>query len=157
MVKELLKKIAFAWMLLTLCSCGGRAAVRGPEPTPEARAVVSTARSQLGKPYRYGGASPETGFDCSGLTGWVYAQHRVALPRQTQDQFNTGRKVEKEELRPGDLVFFETYSKGVSHVGIYIGKETFIHASHSGGSVRAEHLSLRYWERCYLGARRYLP
>ncbi len=113
--------------------------------------VVRFARRFLGVPYSYGGASPETGFDCSGFTSFVYSHFGIALPHYSGGQFMLGRRISREALRPGDLVFFD----GLGHVGLYIGGGRFIHAPHSGMSVSVEPLDGWYGSR-YDGARRVL-
>jgi cell wall-associated NlpC family hydrolase len=121
------------------------------EPLP---AVVTTALTLRGKPYRNGGNQPSDGFDCSGLVQWVFAQHGAVLPRDVRQQFEAGEKVDADELKPGDLVFFETVSRGPSHVGIAIGGGEFVHAPSSRGVVRIEKLSTSYWSKRWVGARR---
>jgi len=116
-------------------------------------ALVDIALSFRGVPYRNGGSDP-SGFDCSGLVQWVFAQQGVALPRQVHDQFDVGTPVDREDVRAGDLLFFETVSKGASHVGIALDNETFIHAPSSRGVVRVERYTSDYWKKRYLGARR---
>jgi len=105
-------------------------------------------------PYRNGGSQPSDGFDCSGLVQWVFAQHGTVLPRDVRQQFDVGEKIDADELKPGDLVFFETVSKGASHVGIAIGGGEFVHAPSSRGVVRIEKLSTSYWSKRWVGARR---
>ena len=117
-------------------------------------AVVTTALTLRGMPYRNGGSQPSDGFDCSGLVQWVFAQHGTVLPRDVRQQFETGEKVDAHELKPGDLVFFETVSRGPSHVGIAIGGGEFVHAPSSRGVVRIEKLSTSYWSKRWVGARR---
>jgi cell wall-associated NlpC family hydrolase len=116
-------------------------------------ALTSTALALRGAPYRYGGASPE-GFDCSGFVQYVFGQHGVSLPRETREQFRTGRTIKPDKLEPGDLVFFTTVAPGASHVGIMIGGDQFVHAPSERGVVRVERLSASYWSRRYVGARR---
>lgn len=146
-----------ALLFLAQAGCGVSVPV-APDPPPPPRAtVVDTARSQLGAPYRAGGESPRTGFDCSGLAQWCYAVHGHKLPRRTEDQLKAGRPVAREDLRPGDLVFFNvTRKRWGLHVGIYTGKGRFIHSPTPGSRVREESLSERYWARTYIGARRIL-
>ena len=107
----------------------------------------------LGVPYRNGGSDP-SGFDCSGLVQWVFARHGTMLPRETKDQYRVGRGVDLRDVQPGDLIFFETVSRGASHVGIVIGEGRFIHAPNSNGVVRVEPYTANYWIRRYVGARR---
>jgi cell wall-associated NlpC family hydrolase len=123
-----------------------------PKPAPHvpvgARAV-KFARHLLGVPYRYGGSSPGTGFDCSGFVRFVYSHFGVVLPRVSYAQFGSGLRVARSSLRPGDLVFFD----GAGHVGIYVGSDSFIHAPHSGTVVQISSLRGGYG-RGYDGARR---
>jgi len=125
-----------------------------PPSAPDTYSLVGTALNLRGVPYRNGGADP-SGFDCSGFTQYVFAQHGIALPRAVEEQFQVGKAVKPDELASGDLVFFSTVSPGASHVGIAIGGDEFIHAPSSTGVVRVEHLSAGYWSRRFLAARRY--
>jgi murein DD-endopeptidase len=144
-------------MLVGLTRCGSSPEIRRIElEAVDPGALIGTARTQLGIPYRPGGKSPQTGFDCSGFTSWVFVQHGLILPRQSYDQFRIGQLVQRKKLRAGDLVFFEVDKKGASHVGIYSGRGTFIHCSSSGGRVREDGLAENYWQKHYLGARRVL-
>jgi cell wall-associated NlpC family hydrolase len=111
--------------------------------------IVRYARRFLGVPYVWGGASPSSGFDCSGFTRYVFAHFGVSLPHYTFAQFARGRSVSRRALRPGDLVFFD----GIGHVGLYIGADRFIHAPHSGTNVSVSSLSGSY-SRSFDGARR---
>jgi cell wall-associated NlpC family hydrolase len=116
--------------------------------------VVLTALKLRGTPYRNGGSDPDMGFDCSGLVQWVFAQHGVTLPRDVKQQFDSGQKIDADDLKAGDLVFFHTVSDGPSHVGIAIGGDEFVHAPSSKGVVRVERLSVAYWSKRWIGARR---
>lgn len=123
--------------------------------TDVASGVALQALAYLGTPYREGGLSPQTGFDCSGLVAYAYRQGAgLALPRNTAELSHAGRPVERSALRPGDLVFYNTLRRDYSHVGIYLGEDRFIHAPSSGGEVRVESLGANYWVRRYNGARR---
>lgn len=122
-----------------------------------ANEAMFLALSLVGTPYRYGGNTPEAGFDCSGLIGYVF-QHSLALalPRTTRALFQAaGDPVPWRDLRTGDLVFFGHRST-VSHAGIYVGESRFVHAPSSGGTVRLDHLDSAYWKPRFLGARRVL-
>lgn len=138
---------------------GGAPAAAGPptvaaEPEPGALTnLIQTAMDFLGVPYRNGGSDP-SGFDCSGLVQWVFARHGTILPREAKDQYRIGRGVDLRDVQPGDLIFFETVSRGASHVGIVIGQGRFIHAPSSNGVVRVEPYTANYWIRRYVGARR---
>ena len=120
---------------------------------PSAAAVVATALSLKGTPYRNGGSTP-SGFDCSGFVWYVFGVHGIAVPRTVADQFRAGRGVRPDELRAGDLVFFDTAGSSASHVGVVVGPDAFVHAPSSRGQVRVEQLSARYWSSRYAGARR---
>jgi cell wall-associated NlpC family hydrolase len=111
--------------------------------------AVDIARRFLGVPYRYGGFSPATGFDCSGFVRYVYGKLGIALPHNAAEQFGLGRVVPRSALRPGDLVFFD----GLGHVGIYVGHNRFIHSPQTGQSVSIDSLSGN-WSSGYVGARR---
>lgn len=115
--------------------------------------VVRTAYAYRGAPYRYGGSS-RGGFDCSGFTSYVYASKGVRLPHSAAAQFGHGNKVNKSSLKPGDLVFFETTRRGISHVGIYAGNGKFVHASSARGRVRVDSLNSGYYSARFRGARR---
>lgn len=117
--------------------------------------LLATALSFQGTPYRNGGSDP-SGFDCSGFVQWVFSRHGTKLPREVRDQWTLGGKVDRDEVKPGDLVFFETVSKGASHVGISLGGDRFVHAPSSKGVVRVERLSSGYWSRRWVGAKRVL-
>lgn len=113
--------------------------------------VVETAKRYLGVPYRYGGAQPD-GFDCSGFVMYVYDRNGLRLPRATADQYRSGRPVSRRALRPGDLVFFSISGGRISHVGIYMGGDSFIHAPSSGKRVSFARLDNAYWRKRYAGA-----
>ena len=119
------------------------------------REVALQAISMVGVRYAPGGASPASGFDCSGLVAYAYFQaSQHALPRTTGYLSRIGVRIDSRDLRPGDLVFFNTQGHRNSHVGIYLGGQRFIHAPSSGGSVRIDSLRGRYWLRRFDGARR---
>jgi len=123
--------------------------------TDRASNVALQALAHLGTPYRAGGLSPRTGFDCSGLVAYVYREGAgLALPRNTLDLSQIGEPIGRAALRPGDLVFYNTQRREYSHVGIYLGEDRFIHAPSSNGEVRVENLRAAYWVRRYSGARR---
>lgn len=117
--------------------------------------LLSNALSYIGVRYRYGGNTPERGFDCSGLVRWVYNRTwGVMLPRRAAEIAKVGTNVPKEQLQPGDLVFFNTLRRTFSHVGIYLGDGQFLHAPRAGGKVRVEKLDQAYWMKRWNGARR---
>ena len=120
----------------------------GPAPPPTHSSVVSIAEQYLGVPYRWGGASP-SGFDCSGLVMYVFSQVGVSLPHSSYSQYGMGSPVSRDQLQPGDLVFFD----GLGHVGIYVGGGSFIHAPHTGDVVKISSIS-GWYASSYVGARR---
>jgi peptidoglycan DL-endopeptidase CwlO len=134
---------------------GPPASARGREADAAAlgHRLVAAALDLRGVPYRNGGTDP-AGFDCSGLVAFVFRQHGLTVPRQTRAQFTVGNEVDQEDIRPGDLVFFSTVAPGASHVGIAIDNDEFVHAPSSRGVVRVERLTLPYWQRRFIGARR---
>ena len=115
--------------------------------------VVAAALGYRGVPYRFGGSDP-AGFDCSGFVQYVFRQVGSVLPREVREQFSVGRAVDRDDVRAGDLVFFQTVSKGASHVGLAIGDGQFIHAPSTNGFVRIERLASSYWASRFVGARR---
>jgi len=117
-------------------------------------ALSGTALSLRGAPYRNGGIDPASGFDCSGFVKYVYEQHGVKMPREVREQFRVGKNVDRDQLEPGDLVFFSTVAPGASHVGIMIGGDQFVHAPSETGVVRVESLNQQYWATRYIGAKR---
>jgi len=117
--------------------------------------VVVQALSLLGTPYRFGGSSPDIGFDCSGLVRHVFASVLDRdLPRRAEEISGVGHPVSRADLQPGDLVFFDTLRRAFSHVAIYIGEGRFVHAPASNGRVRIEGMDDRYWAKRFNGARR---
>lgn len=118
--------------------------------------ILSVASDMLGQPVVWGGASLAQGFDCSGLVQYVYRQAGINLPRTADLQFLVGRTVSPSALQAGDLIYFTTYEPGASHVGIYIGRNKFIHTSFSQGVVAIADMSDSYFVQRYYGAKRVL-
>jgi len=149
-------RIVLLITVLMLSACSSvRQDVRSSSGIADPGAVTSYARSLIGVPYKYGGSTPETGFDCSGFVSYVYRQSiGLSLPRSTQLLSQEGKPIMSSQLREGDLVFFDTNKRSFSHVGIYLGDDRFIHAPSSGGSVRIVDMSSPYWKKHYNGARR---
>jgi murein DD-endopeptidase len=117
--------------------------------------ILATAYSQYGKPYKFGGTSPETGFDCAGFTQWAYGEHGIALPRTTKEQVNAGTKVDVEDLRPGDLMlFWRGRGHRSMHVGIYAGDGKFIHSPHTGERIKESDAFDRHHKARFIAARR---
>lgn len=164
-MKRNTKHIQNALLLLLLLAAGGcsmfgkQSIPTGPSAGPGSSyhsvSVVDTARTVMGTRYTWGGDTPRDGFDCSGLIYWVYAQHGVRMPRPSWEQYKVGRSVARNDLRPGDLVFFKTRNSGASlHVGIVSGPGRFIHSPKAGGVVSETDMNSSYWRTHYLGAKR---
>ncbi|SIS40918.1 C40 family peptidase [Salimicrobium flavidum] len=117
-----------------------------------ARAIISTAKLYMGTPYVWGGNTPGQGFDCSGFLKYAFAKHGVSIPRTVASIHKVGTPVSSPSV--GDLVFFETYKKGPSHAGIYLGDGMFLHAGSSSG-VTVSSMDMNYWKQRYLGAKSY--
>lgn len=141
-------------LLFSACSTVNKD-VRSPDSSAASSYVTTYARSLLGTRYKYGGNSPDTGFDCSGFVGHVFRHTLgIKLPRSSYAMSHSGQTISTGDLRTGDLVFFDTQHRKFSHVGIYMGSDRFIHAPSSGGSVRTENMRDAYWKKHYDGARR---
>ena len=127
----------------------------GSQVTSQASELVVGAMGFLGVPYRRGGSTVETGFDCSGCVKSMYEQTiGLVLPRSAAQQAAATQTIERTELRPGDLVFFNTMRRAFSHVGIYVGNGKFIHSPKPGAEVRVEDMGGSYWAKRFDGARR---
>ena len=125
---------------------------RGFITSNQGKQIVSTAQNFMGVPYVFGGTTP-SGFDCSGLLQYVFKMHGLTIPRLADEQYNLGKSAKISQLVAGDLVFFTTYTAGVSHCGIYVGGGNFLHASSSKG-VRIDSLDNEYWKTRFVGARK---
>jgi cell wall-associated NlpC family hydrolase len=164
---RLAKQLCTGLMLALAAACSS-AAEPAPDTDPIARLIadkafaggeqmVLTAMGFLGVPYRRGGADVSAGFDCSGFTRHIVeASLGLLLPRRVDEQASASGlvRIARTELRPGDLVFFNTLKRTFSHVGIYIGEGKFIHAPRPGGEVRVEDMGFAYWAHRFTGARR---
>jgi cell wall-associated NlpC family hydrolase len=121
----------------------------------KATGMVVQAMDLLGVPYRRGGSSESSGFDCSGFVRHLYEKSvGQLLPRRAEEQARTTEVIERDELKPGDLVFFNTMKRAFSHVGIYVGDGKFIHAPRAGKSVKVDDMRSAYWQKRFNGARR---
>ena len=167
----IMTRFAFLSMVALLAACSSRAPtppppvkppvvfVDQPSSSPVADDVLIRAIGLVGTPYRWGGNTPDSGFDCSGLIGYVYRDAaNISLPRSTREMIvMRAPTVNINALQSGDLVFFATAGGSrVSHAGIYVGEGRFVHAPSSGGTVRLDYLSNSYWSRAYLQAKRVL-
>jgi cell wall-associated NlpC family hydrolase len=168
------KYLFYSTFIILISGCGSfgpttPAAVTGTVPEsslatplapqrPERAEALLQALLALGLDYRYGGTSPVTGFDCSGLVAHVYLEAwNIRLPRNTAAQSQVGAPVSLTELQAGDLLFYDTQKRPYSHVGIYLGDGRFVHAPKSGARVRVESIRSAYWSQRYNGARRVEP
>lgn len=132
-----------------------RAKVLSSRALERTTALTEAALSALGVKYKFGGANPEQGFDCSGLVRFVFQQVTgISLPHNALQQSREGREIDPDELMPGDLVFFNTRKFAFSHVGIYIGDNKFVHAPSKGKLVQVVEFNNPYWQRAFNGARR---
>ncbi|MFP0198912.1 MULTISPECIES: C40 family peptidase [Pseudomonas] len=164
-------RFALMFFAALLSACASRT----PPPAPMVRAPIVFGSSQtfspvaedvlfralglVGTPYRWGGNTPDSGFDCSGLIGFVYRDAAgISLPRSTREMIvMQAPNVGKEGLQTGDLIFFATNGGSqVSHAGIYVGEGRFVHAPATGGTVKLDSLSKAYWQKAYLSAKRVL-
>lgn len=126
-----------------------------PRPSGQIHNLLSIAQQQIGVPYRYGGASPGQGFDCSGLMQFVHSKSGIRIPRATREQYRASRPIPLDAIRPGDLLFFRIDGNRPEHVGLYTGGGRFIHAPSSGKTVSESSLNNRYWGRRLIAAGRF--
>lgn len=147
-------------LLALLLSACGSSPVRHDVPhgrisDDQMNDAVIYALSLADTPYQYGGSSEGSGFDCSGFVGHVYREKLgIRLPRTSHEISRVGRKVDADELLPGDLVFYNTQNQSFSHVGLYVGDGRFVHSPKTGGRIRTELMNEYYWRTRYNGARR---
>ena len=132
-----------------------RDVLRSPNLSNTRKSIIRTADSLRGVPYLAGGTTPR-GFDCSGFTQYVFAKSGISLLRRADQQYENGRKIHPNQLRPGDLVFFQTTSRRISHVGIYAGNDMFIHSPSKGKNVSYTSMNNPYWKPRYRGSVSYI-
>lgn len=155
--QRLTRPLLLFGLLLGLTALPGCSTLREPPAADAAEKliVVKTARRLLGTPYRYGGSTPKSGFDCSGLVYYSYRQAGLNIARTSKEQYHEAQPVSRRHLKPGDLIFFRSnYLGSVSHVGIYLGKGKFIHAPARGKKVSINRLDAPYWRRHFYSAGR---
>lgn len=126
-----------------------------PEPVTRGRELAAVAESLIGSPYLNGGTTPD-GFDCSGFVRYVFAEVGITVPRSVGDLAAAGDRVELDRLQPGDVLFFAIDGHTISHVGIAVSADTFVHSPSTGGRVREESLNLDYWRKRFAEARRFI-
>ena len=154
-----MQKFFLILLLLLLGACQAtRGNNRAYPPNPAMNDLAMYAFSLDGTPYKYGGNSPESGFDCSGFVGHVF-KHALGkkLPRSTEEISRVGFEMDLDDIQPGDLVFYNTLHRSNSHVGIYLGDGQFIHSPSTGKSVTIVNMNDSYWRKRYNGARRIAP
>jgi len=158
---EIPRRVGVLALAAILGACSTTKPTPPPAPVQHAAAgandILFRAISLVGTPYRYGGNTPEGGFDCSGLVDYVFRDVAgIALPRSADEMSRIDApEVRREELASGDLVFFREHRR-VTHVGIYVGENRFVHAPNEGGTVRLDQLDAPYWREHYGGAKRVL-
>lgn len=161
-----MKYIITLYTLMLLSGCGTTTPVETSVPVRSApddsetrmNSLAIYAMSLYDTPYQYGGASRVNGFDCSGFVQFVFQNSLgLQLPRTSTEMSRVGTPMESDQLKPGDLVFFNTSHKANSHVGIYIGENRFVHSPKSGKAIIITSLNNRYWNARYNGARRITP
>lgn len=157
------KKIIAAFWLASACMLAQADQSQGQDQSraswsDTAQEILINALSLTGVKYKYGGKSPETGFDCSGFVRYVFQQAaNLTLPHGARAISQLGQSIPVEQLQPGDLVFFNTLKSAFSHVGIYLGDGKFIHAPSSGGGIHVVDMNDSYWAKRFNGARRLPP
>jgi len=154
--------LLFSVLLMTACSGPAPRQATSPETIPQAQRAVSELGNEVAMyalglidtGYRFGGKNPEAGLDCSGMVSYIYRQAAgIKVQGSAADIARNGRAIARDDLRPGDLVFFNTRNQPFSHVGIYLGDARFVHAPSTNGKVRIDRLNDRYYAQRYEAAR----
>lgn len=136
----------FGALALLLSACGS--VIKAPKKAfSQQQKIIAVAKAQLGKPYRYGGKSPKTGFDCSGLINFSYKKAGLSIPRTTLQLYRDAYPVKRSKLKKGDLVFFKINKRKISHVGLYLGNNKFIHSPSAGKRVNIANMNDKYWRQ----------
>lgn len=150
-----MQKLSLLFLTILLTACGSAPAHRDGAHNERMNDLVMYAMSLAETPYQYGGNDARSGFDCSGYVGHVYREVLdVSLPRTSGEISRVGEPLRQSDLRPGDLVFFDTQRRPYSHVGIYVGERKFVHSPKTGSRIRVESMEVNYWKSRYNGARR---
>ena len=147
-----LKNLTFLGLMVSILAACGSIPQHYPRPNGhvDKSLVLKTARAQLGTEYAYGGNTPQQGFDCSGLVYYSFLNAGLTLPRTTRGQLRYSRPINRQQLKPGDLLFFRIYRARISHVAIYLGNNRFIHAPSTGKSVSLARLDTPYWRKRFI-------
>lgn len=143
--------VFFLLIALFLTGCTGTRYKPTPETDALRRGIVLDALGQIGRPYQYGGTTPD-GFDCSGLTQYVYRLQGLELPRTTREQYEAGDDIELDDAEPGDLLFYSFNGRGIDHVAVYLGDGQAVHAPSSGKQVIVAPVANRWWMDRYVDA-----
>jgi cell wall-associated NlpC family hydrolase len=153
-----MQKLFIIFLVALLGACGSspqRSGTIGTISDDTMNELVMYAMSLADTPYHFGGKTPDNGFDCSGFVDHVFHHSLgISLPRTSHEISQVGTFVKREQLRPGDLVFYNTQHSAYSHVGIYVGENKFVHAPKTGSQIRVEKMNEKYWLNRYNGARR---
>ena len=153
-MKFKLFNLAFIALAIVLSGCQSN--TKRLSANPNAGKVIQQARAQIGTPYRYGGKTPKSGFDCSGLVFYSHKKSGQWIPRTTGEQYRASQPVARKNLRPGDLVFFRMRrSRQVSHVGIYLGANRFVHAPSKNKHVSIAKLTTPFWSKHFVRGGRF--
>lgn len=156
-ISSVLSVCGICAVLLAFSGCSSSSKYKYRNTSASKQTVIKTAKQMLGVKYRYGGTSPNRGFDCSGLVQYSHKSAGIHLPRTTGLQYKATKSISRRYLQAGDLVFFKTSpSRAVSHVGIYLGDNKFIHAPSSGKRVKISSMKEKYWRKRFTGAGRVL-
>lgn len=147
----------FIFLIISIAGCASRPHYQSPEAVAQRHAIVLEALGQIGRPYVYGGTTPE-GFDCSGLVQYVYAQAGLGIPRSTREQRAAAREIDLDEAEPGDLLFYRFHGWfGIDHVAIYLGEGQAVHAPAVGRTVIVAPVANRWWMNRFVEAARIFP
>ncbi|MFW5769935.1 MAG: C40 family peptidase [Spirochaetota bacterium] len=150
-----MKKLKMVCILMLIFTISSSTVFPGTSVESVRNGIIETAKSYLGTEYHYGGLGTK-GFDCSGFVHHVYLKHGIPIPRMSHNQYRKGRKITLDNARPADLVFFTIRGNRISHVGIYLGNNEFIHAPSRGKEVQVTSLDNSYWKKRFRGAATYI-
>jgi len=150
-----MKKLKMLCIIMLIFTISSSTVFPGTSVETLRNGIIDTAKSYLGTKYHYGGLGKK-GFDCSGFVHHVYLEHGIPIPRMSHNQYRKGRKVDFENARPADLLFFTIRGNRISHVGIYLGDNEFIHSPSRGKEVQVTSLDNSYWKKRFSGVATYI-